>query len=175
MLKRALQTLDELPPHYREEVVDELTIRDEELDRWRDIARKMTVVFHADGVLTQFEGYEQLREFDWRGYRERYGNIARLDRLLEAEGDSTDRYKVSKQADVLMLLYLLSRNELRELLAGLGYEVSAEQLERTVDYYRARTSDGSTLSAVVTAWVLGRYKPDESWQFLQQALNIQIR
>lgn len=174
VLQRALQTLDELPPHYRKEVIEELTIRDEELDRWRDIARKMTVVFHADGVLTQFEGYEQLREFDWAGYQERYGSIGRLDRLLEAEGDSADRYKVSKQADVLMLLYLLSRSELQELLAGLGYEMSAEQLERTVDYYRARTSDGSTLSAVVTAWVLGRYNPDESWRFLRQALNSDV-
>ena len=44
-------------------------IRDEELERWRDISQKMTVVFHADGVLSQFEGYEQLREFDWEGYR----------------------------------------------------------------------------------------------------------
>ena len=84
----------------------------------------MSVVFHADGVLTQFEGYEQLREFDWEGYRDKYGNIQRLDRVLEAEGDSTDRYKVSKQADVLMLLFLLSRGELRELLARLGYEVA---------------------------------------------------
>ena len=128
VLPRAMQALGELPPDYRHELVTQLDVRDEELDRWRDISRRMLVVFHADGVLTQFEGYEQLSEFDWEGYRERYGNIQRLDRVLEAEGDSTNRYKVSKQADVLMLLYLLSRSELRELLAGLGYEVSAGQL-----------------------------------------------
>ena len=174
VLQRALQTLDELPPYCREEVVDELAIRDEELDRWRDISRKMIVVFHADGVLTQFEGYEQLREFDWAGYRERYGNIQRLDRVLEAEGDSTDRYKVSKQADVLMLLFLLPQGELRELLSGLGYEVSREQIERTVDYYLARTSHGSTLSSVVSAWILARYHPKEAWQFLQRALNSDV-
>ena len=100
VLQRALEALQELPPHYRQELVEELTIRDEELERWRDISRKMTVVFHADGVLSQFEGYEQLREFDWEGYRDKYGNIQRLDRVLEAEGDSTNRYKVSKQPDV---------------------------------------------------------------------------
>lgn len=144
VLQRALETLEVLPPHYRQELADELTIRDEELDRWREISRKMRVVFHADGVLTQFEGYEDLREFDWEGYRDKYGDIQRLDRVLEAEGDSTDRYKVSKQADVLMLLFLLSRHELRELLAGLGYEVSDEQLARTVSYYLDRTSHGST-------------------------------
>jgi trehalose/maltose hydrolase-like predicted phosphorylase len=121
VLLRAMEALEELPPHYRQELVAELSIHDQELERWRDITRKMKVVFHADWVLSQFEGYEQLEEFDWEGYRERYGNIQRLDRLLEAEGDSANRYKVSKQADVLMLLFLLSRSELLELLAGLGY------------------------------------------------------
>jgi trehalose/maltose hydrolase-like predicted phosphorylase/beta-phosphoglucomutase-like phosphatase (HAD superfamily) len=174
VLQRALEALEVLPPHYRQELVQELTIRDEELDRWRDLTRKMKVVFHADGVLTQFEGYEQLLEFDWEGYRERYGNIGRLDRLLEAEGDSTDRYKLAKQADVLMLLFLLSRQELRELLAGLGYQVSDEQLARTVTYHLARTSHGSTLSGVVSAWVLARYQPEEAWQFLQHALESDV-
>jgi trehalose/maltose hydrolase-like predicted phosphorylase/beta-phosphoglucomutase-like phosphatase (HAD superfamily) len=174
VLQRALEALEALPPHYRQELVAELGIGDEELNRWRDIAGKMKVVFHADGVLTQFEGYEQLEEFNWEGYRERYGNIARLDRLLEAEGDSTNRYKLAKQADVLMLLFLLSRTELRELLAGLGYQVSDEQLERTVSYYLARTSHGSTLSGVVSAWVLARYEPEEAWRFLQHALESDV-
>jgi trehalose/maltose hydrolase-like predicted phosphorylase len=174
VLQRALEALEVLPPHYRQELAAELTIRDEELDRWRDITAKMKVVFHGDGVLTQFEGYEDLAEFDWEGYRERYGNIARLDRLLEAEGDSPDRYKLAKQADVLMLLFLLSRDELRELLAGLGYQVSSEQLARTVTYYLERTSHGSTLSGVVSAWVLARYQPEEAWQYLMQALESDI-
>jgi trehalose/maltose hydrolase-like predicted phosphorylase/beta-phosphoglucomutase-like phosphatase (HAD superfamily) len=174
VLQRALEALEDLPPHYRQEVVEELTIRDDELDRWRDITRKMKVVFHADGVLTQFEGYEQLLEFDWEGYREKYGDIQRLDRVLEAEGDHTDRYKLAKQADVLMLLFLLSRDELRELLADLGYRVSADQLARTVTYYLERTSHGSTLSGVVSAWVLARYEPEQAWQCLLRALESDI-
>ena len=113
VIDRAMQTLDELPPYYRQEVVADLGLGADELARWRDITRKMRVVFHDDGVLTQFEGYERLQEFDWEGYRVRYGNIQRLDRLLEAEGDSTNRYKVSKQADVLMLLLLLSSGEIQ--------------------------------------------------------------
>jgi trehalose/maltose hydrolase-like predicted phosphorylase/beta-phosphoglucomutase-like phosphatase (HAD superfamily) len=174
VLRRALEALEILPPHYRQELAEELTIGDEELDRWRDITAKMKVVFHADGVLTQFEGYEDLLEFDWEGYRERYGNIARLDRLLEAEGDSTNRYKLAKQADVLMLFFLLSHDELRELLASLGYQVSDEQLARTVTYYLERTSHGSTLSGVVSAWVLARYQPEEAWRFLEHALESDV-
>jgi trehalose/maltose hydrolase-like predicted phosphorylase len=174
VLQRALEALEELPPHYRQELVQELSIQDAELDRWRDLTGKMKVVFHADGVLTQFEGYEQLLEFDWEGYREKYGDIQRLDRVLEAEGDHTDRYKLAKQADVLMLLFLLSRDELRELLADLGYRVSADQLARTVTYYLERTSHGSTLSGVVSAWVLARYEPEQAWQFLLRALESDI-
>ncbi|MCU1660333.1 MAG: beta-phosphoglucomutase family hydrolase [Pseudonocardia sp.] len=174
VLQRALEAMDVLPPHYREELAGELNIRDEELERWQDITRKMKVVFQADGILTQFEGYEELPEFDWEGYRERYGNIQRLDRLLEAEGDSTNRYKLAKQADVLMLLFLLSRDELRGLLHHLGYEVSAEQLARTVQYHLDRTSHGSTLSGVVTAWVMARYQPEEAWRFLQHALESDV-
>jgi len=174
VLQRALEVLQELPPHYRQELVEELAIGDEELERWSDISRKMIVVFHADGVLSQFEGYDELLEFDWEGYRDKYGNIQRLDRVLEAEGDSTNRYKVSKQADVVMLFYLLAPDELRGLLAHLGYEISEEQLARTVDYYLARTSHGSTLSSVVTAWVLARYAPHKAWRFLQQALQSDV-
>jgi trehalose/maltose hydrolase-like predicted phosphorylase/beta-phosphoglucomutase-like phosphatase (HAD superfamily) len=174
VLQRALEALQELPPHYCQELVEELVIHEDELQRWRDISQKMTVVFHADGVLSQFEGYEQLPELDWEGYRDKYGNIQRLDRVLEAEGDSPNRYKVSKQADVLMLLYLLSPHELRGLLADLGYEVSKEQLARTVDFYLARTSHGSTLSSVVTAWILARYAPHKAWRFLQQALQSDV-
>lgn len=124
----------------------------------------MRVLFHDDGVLAQFEGYDHLEEFDWEGYRARYGSIRRLDRVLKAEGDSTNRYKVSKQADVLMLLFLLSRDESHELLSSLGYEVTAEQLTRTVQYYLDRTTDGSTLSGVVNAWVLARLDPAQAWR-----------
>ena len=116
----------------------------------------MYVPFHDDGVISQFEGYERLEEFDWDGYRRRYGDIRRLDRILEREGDDPNRYRVSKQADALMLFYLFSVDELREMLGRLGYGLPPEVVPRTVDYYLARTSHGSTLSSVVHAWVLAR-------------------
>ena len=116
----------------------------------------MRLVFHEDGILSQFEGYEQLEEFDWEGYRSRYGDISRLDRILESEGDTPNRYKVSKQADVLMLFYLLSSDELGEIFARLGYDYDEGTIPQAVDYYLERTAHGSTLSRVVHAWVLAR-------------------
>jgi len=38
--------------------------------------------------MSQFDGYEQLVEFDWGSYRSRYEDIGQLDLILAAEGDS---------------------------------------------------------------------------------------
>ena len=134
----------------------------------------MFVPFHADGVISQFEGYEQLEELDWEGYRARYGNIQRLDRILRAEGDTPDRYKVSKQADTLMLFFVFSQRELQELFTALGYEYTPDTARRTIAYYDRRTSHGSTLSHVTHARVLAELDPESSWQRFLLALESDI-
>ena len=106
MVWRALEVLDRLPELRRAELTASLGLSADETARWDDISRKMYVPFHGDGLISQFEGYEQLSELDWQHYHTRYGNIQRLDLILEAENDSTNCYKASKQADVLMLFYL---------------------------------------------------------------------
>ena len=132
----------------------------------------MFVPFH-DGVISQFEGYDSLRELDWEDYRRRYGNIQRLDLILEAENDSANRYKLSKQADVLMLFYLFSSEELRELFDRLGYPFEHETIPRNVAYYTGRASHGSTLCRVY-AWVLARSDRPRSMEFLKQALQSDV-
>jgi alpha,alpha-trehalase len=172
---RVLELLDLLPGHQAKELRDHLRVTPVELDRWNDIAHKMRVCFQGDGVIEQFEGYDRLEELDWLDYQERYGDIQRLDRILEAEGDSTNRYKVSKQADVLMILYLLSAPEVEEILHGLGYPFDPDTDWRAnVDYYMARTSHGSTLSWVVHAWVLARLDRQRSWELFREALKSDI-
>ena len=105
----AIAALDELDTEHRRELMAKLDLSERETERWEDISRKMFVPFHGDGIISQFEGYDELMEFRWDDYREKYGDIQRLDRILEAEGDSPNRYKLSKQADVLMLFYLFSQ------------------------------------------------------------------
>lgn len=175
VLLRALQVLELLPDADRTELQEQLDLRPDEVQRFEDITRKMRVVFHADGIISQFEGYDALEEFDWHDYRERYGDIHRLDRILEAEDDSANRYKVSKQADVLMLFYLLSAEELTVILTRLGYEFDAERdIPRIVDYYLNRTSHGSTLSQMVHSWVLARADRSRSWRLFLQALEADV-
>jgi alpha,alpha-trehalase len=170
-LRRALDLLDQLAPRRIQELGERLGLTPDEIDRWRAICRKMQVCFHDDGIISQFQGYEELAELDWDGYRARYGDIHRLDRILEAEGDSTNRYKLSKQADVLMLFFLLSPTELHDIFEQLGYPLDEERLARNIDYYLARTAHGSTLSGVVHAWVLARADRRRSWNYLVEALR----
>lgn len=173
VILRAIDALQLMPLPNRLDLCEELGLTDAELAHWDHVSRRMFVPFH-DGVISQFEGYEQLLELDWDGYRRRYRNIQRLDRILEAEGDDVNRYRASKQADVLMLLYLLSADELRELLDRLDYHLDPHRIPEMVDYYVARTSHGSTLSAVVHGWVLARANRDRALEFFQQVLKSDI-
>jgi trehalose/maltose hydrolase-like predicted phosphorylase len=171
VLCRALELVDLLPQQRRGELCEELGLDDAEIARWEDVSRKMRVVFHEDGVMSQFEGYQGLAELDWDDYRQRYGDISRLDRILEGEDDTPNAYKASKQADVLMLFYLLSADELRTIFERLGYAFEPQTIPRTIDYYMQRTSHGSTLSRVVHAWVMARSDREGSWKFLEDALS----
>jgi alpha,alpha-trehalase len=155
VLARALELLERLPPLTRRELCALLHLENDELARWDAVSRRLYVPFH-DGVISQFEGYEQLSELDWDGYRARYGEIRRLDRILEAEGESPNRYRAAKQADVLMLFFLFTDAELEALMERLGYRFDASMRRRTVDYYATRTTHGSTLSPVVHAWIYVR-------------------
>ena len=174
VLWRALDTLNVLPPIRRAELTALLGLTRDEIRQWEDISRRMFVPFHADGVISQFEGYESLQEFDWDGYRERYGNIQRLDLILEAEHDTPNRYKLSKQADALMLFYVFSADELRALFGRLGYPFEPEAIQRTVAYYDARTSHGSTLCRVVHAWVQARSNRRRATGYFAEALQSDV-
>lgn len=171
LLARAKDVLAAVPATRRAELLESLRLGPAELRRWDDVTRRMYVPIGADGVISQFEGYRDLPDLDWEDYRRRYGNIERLDRILEAEGRSVDDYQVSKQADVLMLFFVFSADELRELLERLGYPLPPEAIPRTIEYYLARTANGSTLSALVHAWVLSRAHRDRALQLFERALR----
>ncbi len=171
ILWQALELLQFLPRDRSQELTLRLGIDADEIERWQAISRKMRIVFHGDGIISQFEGYDTLKEFDWVGYAAKYEDIQRLDRILEAEGDSVNNYKASKQADVLMLFYLFSAEMLGELFERLGYPLDADAIPKNIDYYLRRTTHGSTLSNVIHSWVLARSDRERSWQLFTAALR----
>ena len=174
VLCRALEVIDLLSDVRRAELTTRLGLSVEEIARWGDISRSMFVPFQDDGIISQFEGYEKLHELDWEGYRARYGNIQRLDLILELENDSANRYKLSKQPDVLMLFYLFSAEEIGELFERLGYPFEYETIPRNIAYYAGRSAHGSTLSRVVHAWVLARSDRPRAIEFFAEALQSDV-
>lgn len=170
VMNKALAVFDILPDLQMRELCERLAIENSEIDKWREMSTKMLVPFHDDGIISQFEGYENLKEFDWDAYRKKYGNIQRLDRILEAEGDSANNYKVSKQADVLMLFYLFSAEELEQLFGQLGYDFDPNWIPENIEYYLKRTSNGSSLSWIIHSWVAARMDRSQSWELFNVAL-----
>ena len=170
----ALEVLDLLPERRRESLRARIGLTDEEVGKWEEMSRKMFVPFHGDGLISQFEGYEDLEELDWDHYREKYGNIQRLDRILRAEGDDPDKYKLTKQADAVMLFFLFPENELERLFERLGYDYEPEMVRKNVEYYDKRTSHGSTLSFIAHAGILADLDPESSWERYMVALESDV-
>ena len=174
VLEHALHILKALPEDRASELCRQRAIDESELEKWRRISHRMFIPFHGDGIISQFEGYDDLEELDWHTYRREHGSVMRLDRILEAEDDTPNRYKASKQADVLMLFYLFSKTELQELFDRLGYSFGPETISKNVAYYLDRASHGSTLSQMVHSWVLARLDRAGSWSLFCEALRVDI-
>ncbi len=174
VMNRALKIFDLLPSEQIRQLCERLDIEEAEIERWKDMAAKLLVVFHDDGIISQFEDYDKLEELDWENYRKKYGNIHRLDRILEAEDDTANRYKVSKQADVLMLFYLFSAEKLEKLFKQLGYDFEYETIPNNIHYYLNRTSHGSSLGYIIHSWVMARLDRKRSWELFKNALKTDI-
>ncbi len=172
MLERAKDLLKAMGEEPRKRILEKLDVSENDLKHWKDVESKLALEINNEGVIEQFRGYFSLEELDWEVYRNKYGDIHRLDRILKAEGLSPDDFKLSKQADLLMIFYLLGRQRVDELLKELGCKVPSDYMEQNYDYYIQRTSHGSTLSRLVharLAWQMGR--TESGWSMFMEALR----
>lgn len=173
-LCRGLDVLEMLPSSRREELVRQLALGPDEVESWERISRRMIVPFHAGGVISQYEGFERLLEFD-PGLIPPSLADQRVDWTLRAVGRSANEYQITKQADALTLFYLLSDGVVVSMLRRLGYPFDRDRLLRTADYYLARTTHRSSLSRIVYAGALAQLDPARSWQLFQEALGTDLR
>ncbi|MDT8401257.1 MAG: HAD-IA family hydrolase [Bacteroidales bacterium] len=172
MMGRANEFVEMLEEEEKKKLLEKYEVGQEELDRWNDISSNLLLNVNDEGVIEQFEGYFDLEELDWDAYREKYGDIHRLDRILKAEGKSPDDYKLAKQADLLMVFFNLGFEKSGEIIKKLGYQMPGDYIRKNFDYYISRTSHGSTLSRLVhadLAYRLGDY--DMAWDMYMQALS----
>ena len=179
LLEKAVEISQQLDPEIMDRLMERINIGHEEFMQWRDIMAKMNVLIDPDGILEQFDGYMELKELDWDHYKHKYGNIHRMDRILKAENDSPDNYKVAKQADVLMTFYTLTPSEVCGILERLGYTVqdAFRFVRENYAYYEPRTSHGSTLSKVVhsiiSSYLLNGH--ETAWNWFAEALKSDIQ
>ena len=171
LLERTRELVQTLDKKALKRLEKKLGLSADEMNRWSEIAHNLHVNMQGE-VMEQYQGYFGLDELDWDAYRAKYGDIHRMDRILKAEGDSPDHYKVAKQADTLMTFYVLPPDEVKDILARLGVKVGDETrfLRANYDYYEPRTSHGSTLSKVVHA-VISSYFPESGvWDWFMEAM-----
>ena len=173
-LMRAGQLFSQVSAPQQQALQELIDLRPEELEDWKRISRRMFLVFLEDGTLDQFEGFSQLKSFDLEQFRQEWGN-KRVDWTLEARGDSVINYKISKQADTSLLLYLFTPTELQKMLQYMGYHTTLQDLKRTVDKHIAHTANESSLSKIIHAGALSHFDLSASWKLFCEAQMIDLR
>jgi trehalose/maltose hydrolase-like predicted phosphorylase len=175
MVSWLFKRVSELLPNISDDVKEDIEFdKNEEEPKWLEISIQMYISLKGD-ILEQFKGYFELDEIDLKKYEEEYEDVGRMDRILKSEDDTPDHYKVAKQADTLMLFYLLEPEEVKGILNKIGYKVSSAEnlLKKNFDYYLKRTSHGSTLSYIVHAYLLDYFpeRKNQLWKWYIKSLS----
>lgn len=133
----------------KNKIKNAFSVDDELFNKAKDISNRLYLGFNSENVIEQYDGFFNLKHVDFSHYKEKYGDIHRIDRLLKSENLSPDDYKVIKQADTLMTLYNLGSTHVKNIVEQLGYKLSKNWLKSNRDYYREFTVHGSTISRPV--------------------------
>ena len=170
-MERAMDILAIFDEHQKANIKSKINLTDGEIGHWKEISHQLNILI-KNNILAQYDGYFELKELDWDFFRNKYGNVYRMDRLLKAEGKTADDFKVAKQADTLMTFYNLPEKEVTAILEKLGYKLKPGYLKDNMEYYLQRTSHGSTLSRVVHAQLANMIGNENlSWELYSDALS----
>ena len=100
-----LKWLQGYAPEKASALIQQLSVKDEQLTHWHDVADHLLILQDKQtGLIEQFEGFFKLEELDQSAYKGRTDSYQGLFGLVE-----TQKYRIVKQADVLMLLTVLSQ------------------------------------------------------------------
>jgi len=139
-LETALETLAWLRrehPDGAAELEEQLDLSPERLAHWADIIGCLHILQDPEtGLMEQFEGFFELEDIDWEALEPRRRSIQSLLGI-----ERTNQVQALKQADALMLLYLL----------GDRYDLETKRVNW--DYYQPRTDHtyGSSLGPAIHA------------------------
>ncbi|MCT7949590.1 beta-phosphoglucomutase [Ancylothrix sp. C2] len=162
-LEKALSVLDWLKQHDPEkaaELNDRLDLNSHRLARWQDIIDRMWVSYNPQtGLIEQHEGFFKLEDIDLAAMEPRTKSVQAL---LGIEGAAATQ--TLKQADVLMLMYLLRERFERSVV------------EANWDYYNPRTDHtfGSSLSPAIHAILACSLEPASAYEHFMRAALVDV-
>jgi kojibiose phosphorylase len=171
-LKTALVVLDWLRQHQAEradELESQLGLSSDRLGKWLDMIDKLWIPQNPDnGLIEQFQGFFNLEDLNLDDYEPRRRS---MQAILGIEG--ANQRQVLKQADVLMLLYLLREAAFVKPVE----ECDRQTLQTNWNYYVPRTDHtyGSSLGPPVHAILacdLG--KVDDAYDHFMQAALVDL-
>lgn len=171
VLCQAQALFDHLPAGQGTALRARLGLDEGEVAHWAAIASRLYLPFLQEGILSQFDGYHELLPAPAQSHAP---DKPRLDWLLEARHDCTDRYQLTKQADVLTLFHLFGPRALRRLCARMGYEFDDAAMRRTVRFHLARITHESSLSKMICAGALAHLQPHTSWRYFRQCVRTDL-
>jgi kojibiose phosphorylase len=134
-----------------------LRLKSDELTAWSEVHRRMYTGYDPETrIYEQFAGFYGLEEVDLAAFGDR---TAPIDLVLGSE--RTSRSQVIKQADVVMLPFLLGQER--------------EIQKANFDYYEPRTGHGSSLSPPIHSIVAARLNGvDLAKRFFDETASIDL-
>ena len=137
-------------------IAGDMGLTSEEVDTWKQIADRIVLLVRSDGLIEEFEGYLDRRDVTITE-RDEHGMPLWPREVMLKDVKET---QLIKQADVLLLLYLLSD------------EFSQDVKRVNFDYYEPRTTHMSSLSITSYA-ILANDLGDtnKAYQYLHPAAN----
>lgn len=145
-------------PDWSKELEQQLNITSTQLANWADIIDKILILHDKEtGLIEEFEGFYNREDINLADYEPRTRS---MQAILGIEG--ANQKQVLKQADVLMLMYLLRD------------KYDRQTLQKNWDYYEPRTDHtyGSSLGPAIHAILAADLdKLDEAYRhFMRSAL-----
>jgi len=164
-LRKAIEVLAWLRPFDPERALaleEQLGLTSERISHWEDVVRRIYIPYDPDtGLIEQCDGFFQLEDLNWEALEPRNCPVQ-----LALGIEETQRYQALKQADVLMLLYLLED------------EFDQRCKRANWDYYEPRTdhSYGSSLGPAIHGLLgceLGY--PDKAYEHFWRAAMVDLK
>ncbi|WP_088891648.1 glycoside hydrolase family 65 protein [Leptolyngbya ohadii] len=156
-------------PERARELAQQLGMTIERLSHWQTVIDKLWIPQDADrNLIEQFEGFFKLEDVNLADYEPRHKS---MQAILGIEG--ANQRQVLKQADVIMLLYLLRSGAFTD--AAEGYD--RETLAANWDYYNPRTDHvyGSSLSpAIHAALACEMDSPEEAYEHFMRSVLVDL-